>query len=162
MNHKIRFSIRSAIFPSFLAVISGGIGCTGKNERNKIPENGNSDRPNIIFLLTDDQRDNTLGGMGHPFVRTPNMDKLLKQGVRFSNTYIAQSVSSPSRVCLFTGMHERKHGVGFSSSYQLSEGQWEESYPSLLREKGYFTGFIGKFGVEYYTFKGRGSEKFDF
>jgi len=118
--------------------------------------------PNIIFILTDDQRDNTFNAMGHPFVKTPHIDELINRGVRFSNTYIAEPVCSPSRVSLFTGMHERLHGVGFSSSYQLTEEQWNASYPALLRENGYYTGFIGKFGVEYYTFRGAASEKFDY
>ena len=119
-------------------------------------------KPNIIFLLTDDQRDHTFGIDGHPWVKTPNIDKLIQGGVRFSNTYIAEPTCSPSRVAIFTGMHERVNGVGFSSSYQLTEEQWEQTYPALLRKNGYFTGFIGKFGVEYYTFKGKASEKFDF
>lgn len=119
-------------------------------------------RPNIIFLLTDDQRDNTLGAMGHPFVKTPNLDALMRESVRFKNAYIATPVCSPSRVSFFTGMPERVHGVGFSSSYDLTEQQWEQSYPALLRKGGYHTGFVGKFGVEYYTFKGKAAEKFDF
>jgi arylsulfatase A-like enzyme len=119
-------------------------------------------RPNIIFLLTDDQRDNSFGFMGHPWVKTPNIDLLVKEGIRFSNTYIAEPTCSPSRVAIFTGMHERKNGIGFTSSYQLTEEQWEETYPALLRGAGYYTGFIGKFGVEYYVFRGRAFEKFDF
>lgn len=121
-----------------------------------------ADRPNIVFLLTDDQRDNTLGGMGHPFVKTPNLDALMRDSVRFRNTYIATPVCAPSRVSYFTGMPERVHGVGFSSSYELTEDQWERTYPALLRKAGYHTGFVGKFGVEYYTFKGKAPEKFDF
>lgn len=128
--------------------------CTNKSHTSK--------KPNIIFLLTDDQRDNTFSAMGHPFVKTPNLDMLLRDGIRFSNTYIAEPVCSPSRVSLFTGMHERMHGVGFSSSYQLTEEQWSNSYPELLSQNGYYTGFIGKFGVEYYTFKGKAAEKFDY
>lgn len=119
-------------------------------------------RPNIIFLLTDDQRDNTLGIMGHPWVKTPNLDRLVANGVRFTNAYIAEPTCSPSRVAFFTGMHERVNGVGFSSSYKLNEGQWAKSYPALLRKSGYHTGFIGKFGVEFYTFKGQAAGKFDF
>jgi arylsulfatase A-like enzyme len=119
-------------------------------------------RPNIIFLLTDDQRDNTWGAMGHPFVKTPNLDRFMRDSVRFRNAYIAEPVCAPSRVSLFTGMHERVHGVGFTSSYQLTDAQWERSYPELLRAAGYYTGFIGKFGVEYYTFQGQAAEKFDF
>lgn len=119
--------------------------------------------PNIIFLLTDDQRDNTLGAMGHPFVKTPQLDALMRDSVRFRNAYIATPVCSPSRVSYLTGMPERVHGVGFSSSYDLTEEQWKRTYPALLRSKGgYHTGFIGKFGVEYYTFKGHAAEKFDY
>ncbi|MFC2123215.1 sulfatase-like hydrolase/transferase [Bacteroidota bacterium] len=118
--------------------------------------------PNIIFILTDDQRDNTLGAMGNPFVKTPNMDKLVQNGIRFSNTYIAEPVCSPSRISLFIGMHERIHGIGFTSSYDLTEEQWETSYPSLLRKNGYFTGFIGKLGIEHYTFRGEADSKFDY
>jgi len=119
-------------------------------------------RPNIIFLQTDDQRDNTLGIMGHPWVKTPNLDKLVKKGVRFSNAYIAEPICCPSRVSFLTGMHERVHGVGFTSSYKLNEAQWSKSYPALLRANGYYTGFIGKFGVEYYTFRGQTEKKFDY
>ena len=82
--------------------------------------------------------------------------------MRFRNTYIAEPVCSPSRISLFTGMHERVHGVGFTSSYELTEAQWERTYPSLMRKAGYHTGFIGKFGVEYYAFRGKAEEKFDF
>jgi len=126
------------------------------------PAPGVSTRPNIIFLLTDDQRDNSLGIMGHEWVKTPHIDRLVQQGVRFSNAYIAEPTCSPSRTALFCGMHERVNGVGFSSSYQLNEAQWEHSYPALLRRSGYYTGFIGKFGVEYYSFRGQASQKFDF
>ena len=59
-------------------------------------------------------------------------------------------------------MHERVHGIGFTSSYKLTESQWERTYPALLRKAGYHTGFVGKFGVEYYTFRGQAAEKFDF
>ena len=119
-------------------------------------------RPNIIFLLTDDQRDNTFAAMGHPFVKTPNVDRLIGQSVRFSNTYIAEPCCSPSRTALFTGMHERVNGIGFTSSYKLTQSQWERTYPALLRKAGYYTGFVGKFGVEYYAFRGHADQKFDF
>ena len=125
-------------------------------------DSNKGERPNIVFLLTDDQRDNTFGNTGHPILQTTGMDKLIQRGVRFSNTYIATPVCAPSRVSLFTGMPERIHGVGFSSSYQITEEQWSKTYPAIMRENGYYTGFIGKFGVEFYTFRGNAEEKFDF
>ena len=82
-----------------------------------------SNRPNIIFLLTDDQRDNTLAAMGHPWVKTPHLDRLMRESVRFRQTYTASPVCAPSRVSFFTGMLERVHGVGFTSSDELTEAQ---------------------------------------
>ncbi len=137
-----------------LSILALAIGCA--------PTPDERERPNIIFLFTDDQRDNTFSAMGHPFVKTPNFDRLLGESVRFANTYTAEPVCSPSRVSILTGMHERVHGIGFTSSYQLTEEQWERSYPALLQNAGYFTGFVGKIGIEYYTFKGNADQKFDY
>ncbi len=122
----------------------------------------NAVNPNIIFLLADDLRDNMFSIDGHPQLNTPNIDQLIEKGTRFRNAYIAEPVCAPSRVSLLTGLPERLHGVGFSSSYQLTEQQWGKTYPAMLRKNGYFTGFIGKIGVEYYTFIGNMAEKFDF
>ncbi|WP_044214022.1 sulfatase-like hydrolase/transferase, partial [Saccharicrinis fermentans] len=119
-------------------------------------------KPNIIFLLSDDQKDNTFSAMGHPYIKSPNVDQLIKNGVRFSNTYVAEPICAPSRVAFFTGLNERMSGVGFTSSYKLTEEQWANTYPELLRNNGYYTGFIGKFGIEYYTFKGKTNSKFDY
>jgi arylsulfatase A-like enzyme len=119
-------------------------------------------RPNIIFLLSDDQRDGTFAAMGQPWVKTPHVDQLIHNGVRFANTYIAEPTCMPSRAALFTGVHERVNGIGFSSPYALSDEQWAQSYPALMRNAGYFTGFIGKFGIERYTFRGQADKKFDF
>lgn len=144
------------------ATVTVGLIVHGRSFAVESNHQNDGERPNIIFLLTDDQRDNTLSAMGHPFVKTPNLDALLRRSVRFRNTYIAEPVCAPSRVSLLTGMHERIHGIGFTSSYQLTDAQWKSAYPARLRDSGYFTGFIGKLGVEYYTFKGNAAERFDF
>jgi arylsulfatase A-like enzyme len=153
---------------SLLLLVGAALLVPGVAQSNEQSPAGGSDgangqsRPNIIFLLTDDQRDNIFAAMGHPFVKTPNVDRLLRQSVRFGNAYIAEPTCSPSRTALLTGMHERVNGVGFTSSYQLTPAQWRRTYPALLRKAGYYTGFVGKFGVEYYTFKGRANGEFDF
>lgn len=149
---------RAVEWASAWAVVVGGIvGACGGLATAAEPV-----RPNIIFLLTDDQRDNTFAAMGHPYVQTPNVDQLMKESVRFRNAYTASPVCAPSRVSLFTGMLERVHGVGFTSGYELTQDQWDRTYPALLRKAGYHTGFIGKFGVESYEFRGRAAEQFDF
>jgi arylsulfatase A-like enzyme len=151
--NKSRYSRRA-----FLGILGAGLTSSLLAGHRKVKVT----RPNIIFLLTDDQRAGTLGASGHPFIKTPNLDKLTSDGVRFSNAFIAEPVCSPSRVSLFTGQYERVHGIGFSSSYDLSEKQWENTYPALLQKDGYYTGFVGKFGVEYYAFRGNAKSKFDF
>jgi arylsulfatase A-like enzyme len=121
-----------------------------------------STRPNIIFLLTDDQRAGTFSVDGHPIIQTPNIDRLAAGGIRFTNAFVVEPTCMPSRASYFTGMYERVHGIGFTSEHTLSEQQWADSYPALLRASGYHTGFIGKLGLERYAFRGKAAAKFDF
>src|SRR5210317_1132765 len=66
-------------------------------------------QPNIILLYADDQRDHTLGCAGHPIVKTPHLDRLAKEGVRFKNSFVSTSTCWVGRSCLFTSCYERKH-----------------------------------------------------
>lgn len=103
-------------------------------------------RPNLIFILADDLRWNTLGCEGDAVIQTPNLDRLAAQGVRFRNCFATTSICCVSRASIFTGQYERRHGVGnFSKGF--SPAEWSQTYPALLRQAGYRTGFVGKFGV---------------
>lgn len=102
--------------------------------------------PNILFLLVDDQRNDTLGCAGHPIVQTPVIDGLAARGVRFSNAFVTTSICAASRASLFTGLYERTHGYTFGTS-PLTTACMSRSYPMLLRKAGYRTGFVGKYGV---------------
>ena len=64
-------------------------------------------RPNIVFFLADDQRNDQLGCYGHPFVKTPNLDKLAARGTRFTNAFVTTSICAASRATIFTGLVER-------------------------------------------------------
>ncbi len=120
-------------------------------------------RPNILFLLSDDQRAGTLSIDGHPVIKTPNLDQLAEDGMRFTNAFISNPICMPSRVSFLSGLYERVHGVGCSSRSPVSKEQWSKMYPQLLRKNGYYTGFIGKLGVDKYPFnEGRQGETFDF
>ncbi len=107
-------------------------------------------QPNIVFLMTDDQRWDTLGCYERRTdVITPNIDSLAEQGVVFDNAYYAVAICMPSRTTVFTGRYFSDHLVGFSYPYNrtLPKEEFAQSYPALLKDAGYRTGFVGKFGV---------------
>lgn len=102
--------------------------------------------PNIIFLLTDDQRADTLGAAGNPFVITPALDKLAAEGSYFKNSFVVTSICAPNRACILSGLYPRTTRIkGFAEGF--TDKEFQETYPALLRSAGYFTGFIGKWGV---------------
>lgn len=104
------------------------------------------ERPNILFLLVDDQRNDTLGCAGHPILKTPHVDSLAARGVRFRNMFVTTSICAASRASILTGLHERTHRFTFGTP-PIRRRHTDTSYPVLLRQAGYHTGFIGKFGV---------------
>lgn len=102
--------------------------------------------PNIVFLLTDDQRWDTMGCAGNPIVRTPNMDAMANDGVRFTHAFVTTSICASSRASIFTGQWTSRHGIkGFNTHF--TPEALELTYPMLLRGAGYRIGFIGKYGV---------------
>ncbi|OHB66100.1 MAG: hypothetical protein A2V70_06915 [Planctomycetes bacterium RBG_13_63_9] len=105
-----------------------------------------SDRPNIVFLLTDDQRWDTLGCMGNPIIRTPNVDRLAEGGIVFDNCFVTTSICMTNRACIFTGQYAARHGV-ISFQTDFTEAQLQQTYPGQLKQAGYYLGFIGKWGV---------------
>ncbi|HEX5023819.1 MAG TPA: sulfatase [Agriterribacter sp.] len=111
-----------------------------------VSEKGHPGKPNIIFLLTDDQRWDAMGAMGNSIIRTPNMDKLARAGVLFQNAYVTTSICCVSRASLLTGQYESIHNI-HDFNTDLPPGAMANTYPALLKNAGYQLGFIGKFGV---------------
>lgn len=105
------------------------------------------DRPNIVFVLTDDQRHDALGCAGHPFLQTPHMDAIAARGERFTNCFVTTAICAASRASILTGAWEGTHGYTFGKP-PLAESLIENSWPRLLRGAGYYTGFVGKWGVK--------------
>lgn len=103
-------------------------------------------KPNILFLLTDDQRWDAMGCAGNKLIQTPNMDALARDGVRFRNMFVTTAICAASRASLLTGLHERTHRYTFNTK-PITNEHVAISYPALLKKAGYRTGFVGKFGV---------------
>lgn len=139
----------SALFVTTILIyfefVSVGI-CIGQNPN--LPNN--HQKPNIIFILTDDQRWDALGFAGNSIIHTPNMDKLASSGIYFKNAFVTTPICAASRATLFTGLYERTHDYTFGKP-NLNNQYMYESYPYLLRKVGYVTGFVGKFGVKVNT-----------
>ena len=122
-------------------------------------------RPNILFILLDDLRWDALGYAGHPYVKTPQIDRLANEGVNFKNAFCTTSLCSPSRASLLSGLYAHKHGV--TNNFTEFPAQLDK-FPETLHQAGYDTAYIGKWhmgedndeprpGFDYFvTHKGQG------
>lgn len=104
-------------------------------------------KPNILFFLIDDQRNDMLSVAGHPIIKTPTVDKLANNGIRFTNAFVTTPICAASRASIFTGLYETKHNFTFRTE-PLKTEYASNSYPYLLKKEGYSTGFVGKFGIK--------------
>jgi arylsulfatase A-like enzyme len=122
---------------------------------------------NILFFLSDQQRRDCLGCYGHPFIRTPVVDGLARNGVRFDNAFTPAAVCTPARACLQTGLLPHRHGLVFNSgSFSSANGGKHNLEPGInlfapsLKEKGYSLAHIGKWHIgvdnrpEHYGYEG--------
>lgn len=124
-----------------------------------------SRRPNVLFILTDDQRSDALSCMGHPHLKTPHIDRLADEGLLFQNHFCTTSLCSPSRASILSGLYAHAHGV-VNNFTEYPKNL--VSFPMRLQESGYTTAYIGKWhmgekndnprpGFDYFvTHKGQG------
>ncbi|MDH3266745.1 MAG: sulfatase-like hydrolase/transferase, partial [Gammaproteobacteria bacterium] len=97
-------------------------------------------RPNVIFILTDDQRYDELGFL-NPILDTPNMDRLAAEGVFFKNAFVTTSLCSPSRASILTGQYMHNHGVVDNNKPPRDGAVF---FPQYLQQAGYETAYVGK------------------
>ncbi len=101
---------------------------------------------NIVVLVADDVRWDSLGMAGNEVIHTPRLDELCRQGVRFSQARVTTSICMTSRASILTGQYMSRHGIDRFGK-RLSPEAIAQTYPALLRDAGYHTGFIGKYGI---------------
>ncbi len=102
-----------------------------------------ADRPNFVFVLVDDLRWDELGCTGHPFSRTPNIDRIANEGARFRNAFCTTPLCSPSRANLLTGLYTHRHGI-FDNTNRSEQSHQLNTFPKMLHEDGYETAYVGK------------------
>jgi N-acetylglucosamine-6-sulfatase len=135
---------------------------------NKI-QNTAQEKPNIVFIITDDQQTGLLGIEGNPAAKTPNIDRIAKEGMLFKNAFVVTPLCSPSRASFLTGQYAHKHKVINNDKLGLDViSHTLMTWPRQLREAGYETAFIGKWHMglddsrrpgfdRWFSFKGQGA-----
>lgn len=96
---------------------------------------------NIVYIMSDDHSYQTISAYDQRFILTPNIDRIGKNGIVFTHSYVANSISGPSRACLLTGKHSHKNG--FIDNNHTFDGN-QQTFPKLLQKNGYSTAMIGK------------------
>jgi arylsulfatase A-like enzyme len=124
------------------ALAASGAGANGGNGGKKL---------NFVFLFTDDQGYQDVGCFGSPLIKTPNLDRMAAEGMKFTDFYVAASVCSPSRLALMTGCYPPRVGnlpVLFPAS-KIGLNPEETTIAEMLKAAGYATGAIGKWHLGY-------------
>ena len=102
-----------------------------------------SPRPNIVVIVVDDLRWDEIGCAGHPFVNTPHVDRIAREGVRFLNAFATTPLCSPVRASLLTGLYPYSHGI-LDNTNRSARSHQLATFPRVLHGQGYETAFIGK------------------
>lgn len=105
--------------------------------------NNGSEKPNVVFINVDELRWDALGVTGHPFVKTPNIDRLAEEGMLMKNSFVTTPLSGPSRACTMTGQYAHTNGL-YKNTVPKGLTQRLITYPLLMQYGGYKTAFIGK------------------
>ena len=97
---------------------------------------------NIVYIMTDDHTAQMMSCYDTRYIETPNLDRIANDGVKFTNSFVANSLSGPSRACMLTGKHS--HANGFTDNTTCVFDGSQQTMPKLLQKAGYQTAIIGK------------------
>jgi len=141
-----KFIQKTAAFTGALSAAGMAASIKGTKTSHRKNEATEGNRPNILFIMTDQLRYDCLGINGNPIIHTPNLDRLAGQSANFSNAYVQSPVCTPSRACFFTGRYAHSH----KNRVNYTELNVQETlFPKRLQEAGYQTGIIGKSHLYY-------------
>ncbi len=117
------------------------VGC--KQHGNK--DGGNSQRPNILFIMSDDHANKAISAYHKGLIETPNIDRLSDEGIIFQNAFVTNSICAPSRAVILTGKYSHINGI--KTNYDRFDGS-QVTFPKLLKKNGYQTALVGKWHLK--------------
>ena len=162
LRERPRTTMRFRVFLSSLLLIFPSAG-TGQRASSA----ASNSRPNIVFILIDDLRWDELGIAGHPFIKTPHIDRIAREGAIFRNAFMTTPLCSPSRASFLTGQYAHTHGITDNVDRSAASHKLV-TFPLLLHRSGYETAFVGKWHMgnddgprpgfdRWVSFKGQGT-----
>ena len=114
-----------------------------------------SDRPNIVLIITDQQRYDTIAALGFPQVHTPNLDSLVEEGISFDNCFVNAPSCGPARCSLFSGLYPHSSGM------LRNEQPWSQTWVPNLAAAGYYTASVGKMHFTPFDVEGQFDYRFN-
>ena len=130
-------SATNIILPLAAAAVS-----TGANAQTANPKNTAQKPYNIVYIMTDDHTAQMMSCYDKRHISTPNLDRIANDGVKFVNSFVANSLSGPSRACMITGKHS--HANGFTDNIGSPFDTSQPTFPKYLQKAGYQTALFGK------------------
>lgn len=131
---------KNRYFCASAALLAAGVPvqfCSAKENAAKPAQ-----RPNIVFIMTDDHTAQMMSAYDRRHIETPNLDRIARDGIIFSNSFVANSLSGPSRACILTGKHSHMNGFR-SNETDVFDGD-QPTFPKYLQQQGYQTAIFGK------------------
>ena len=150
----------------FIAELGAGAALTGVHNAVIGKTNRQLSRPNVVFILADDLGWGDLSCYGRPDYRTPNLDRLASQGIRFTDAYSASAVCTPTRCAFFTGRYPARSKIGLieplpATNHRVGLEPEQPTVASLLKANGYQTALIGKWHLGFRPEWGPNAHGFD-
>ena len=137
-NKTLKITVAGTLSLQILPVVAAS--------QNKTQQSSPEQPLNIVFIMTDDHTAQMMSAYDKRFIETPNLDRIANDGVRFTESYVANSLSGPSRACLLTGKHSHKNG--FTDNENSYFDNTQPTFPKYLQKAGYQTAVVGKWHLE--------------